>query len=831
MKFLTLGCALLAASLALAQSEPTVLGQVDVAGRKVDLVAPTSKGIYENSKTLNLPDGRKLAWINGMLSEPFRVNGGWSELTAWPKLDFSGAKPLHIKVVVATSAFAARDGKGLLASRTGMTNAELADIDKALAQVKALLEVAGGGKVKVEFSVSMENVPTFQFLETGKDTAGDPVLNGSALRPIVNTDPFATDDNSYWGPFSATVLIHSGIDLWKPLQAYTFDGIVAYHSAKAIGPLAPAILAKIGSGERWVPQITGFGQDIVSRPDVPHGFSGHSESVRRGMINDTEVLLVQETVADWVKERLAGKSAPYRMGDEWVFPIPGDKTSSIATLLGLPDPGTSNAAAYDPQLPKTGDLKVRSVEDAEGKRTVIDLPKANYTVGTVALPVDVSQSIGKDNVSLSLRVRTKSHEAWRVILGENTYVLTDANTGFGRGGQAVQLVFDGNWEQLSLPLPKTSANDLMDHLTGRYEVHLTLADAGRFDTAATTIEVADVSLVVDANKTVLPKTWADPYEDLRGLAELDSAQTARIVADLASPNVTTATQAAWVCSRAKAPGALPALLAQAQSSNTGLVYAACRAIKNLGTPESFEALKTVLDVGPFETNRRLALAVIGSDVDKLALKDIQNLLVARTWAGRLAGVEALAKMTVPNKPVQVITMLQDEDPRVRLAVVQSAEGDDELSAKRLLYVAVNDPSQLVRQSAFIKLVDSKVEGVRVEAAKAVRNESQSVAVAVLAHMAEKPKPANRPAVLQAVVDPRPMVRFSALMALVSMPEPVQVAEFQNCLSDDDPMVQSGLIALATQKKVALPADVVAKLKASPVPWVAAAAKALGGGSQ
>ncbi len=824
---------LVASACAIGQSGETVLGQVDVGGRQVPLVAPTTKGIYENSKFVELPDGFKMAWLpGGVLSEPYRVQGGWSELTAWPALKLDTATVRHIKVVVATSAFTAVEGRQLRAVRAGMTNAEIADVNKALAQVKALLEVEAGGLVKIEYSLSYEQSPTVQVVRDGRELPIDTLISGEALAPLVNQSPFTTDDNSYWGPFSATVLIHSGTVVPSETQNFGRFGVVSYHDAKAKGQLAPAILAAMGIGESLVPQVTGNAILVPVRPETPILPSGPHRGVNLSIVNGERSLVAVPAVASWVKERLGDKArAALGLGGT-VFRLSNQAESSLPVLLGLPDPGQSVSPDYDPHLSPAGDLTIRQVDDAEGKRTVIELPKANYSYGQLRVPVDVSKALGTADASLTFRIRAKGHDAWRVSVGDNSFVIADADGGFGRDVPTAELKFDGTWQSVSLPLSKTSRGDLFDRRTGQSEFVMTFADVGRADPAASTVEIADIDLVSDPSRSVKPQTWADPFADLRptsGARTLTDAETARVVAALTGTDAVIATQAAWLCSQVKAPGAVTALLSQAQMADMGLVYAALSGLKFQDSPEGFAALKDVLNHGPFDTNRRLAYLVLADDIAKLTLKEVDALVVCRSWMGRVDGVHALTKINLEHRALQIITALQDEDPRVRAAVVDAAEVDDDLSARRLLYCAVNDPSEYVRVRSFEKLIFSKIDPVRTEALRSVRNESTTVALDILQVMGKSGKADFRPAVLLAVVDTRPEVRAAAVYALAALPGPIKTPEVQNLLADDDVEVQKALLRVAIDKKFDLPADLVSKLKASQDAEVAALATKLGGG--
>ncbi|MBX3111546.1 MAG: HEAT repeat domain-containing protein [Fimbriimonadaceae bacterium] len=823
MKFACAWLALSAVVSASAQTAGNVLGQVDVGGHQVPLVAPTTAGIYESSKTVALPDGRKTAWLSpSSLSEPYRVAGGWSELSAWPTLNLAAARKLHIKVVLATSALCLYEGAQVRAERVGFTSRELAEIDGGLAQLKALLEVAGNGTVQVEYSVTTDPSTTIQVERGGKITDLDDLTNSTGLGPVMNRSPFATDDGSYWGPYACSIVIHPGLgEVGTLVHGSRPCGVVPYRATTGgrYLPFGAALLVSLGGTPDG--RVQGILRGAVEQPETAPYLATASGGVTETTFDGQPALAVAPSLVAWVQGQTGQSAKPVTTKGQTVFLYDPAKPKGLAAQLGLPDPGQVSAPAGSAGTPAgAGELKVESLDDAEGKRYRIDLPKAAYNRAMATLPVEGQGASLEPGSSLTFRFRSRSREPWTVTLGQESWTLADARSGLGRGVVVAQMAFDGSWETVSLPVTKSGSV--------ASQVSFLLADAQRLDQAETSVEIADLKIVSDPAKAVRPKPVTDPYADLRGKTDLGADDLKRLTADLNGPDVVLAAQAAWFCAQVKVPTLVTTLIAQAEGADAAVVYASCRALKAQGTDEAFTGLKTVLDFGPFEINRRLAMEAIGDDVTKLTLKDIQSLVVSRSWMGRLAGLRAMVKIDMPNKAVQIITMLQDEDPRVRAAVVEAADADDELSAKRLLYGAVNDPSEEVRTKSFIKLIDSKVEAVRREAFASVRNESLAVALAVLDAMAGSPKPEYRPALLQAVVDPRPEIRSAAVEALKTQEKAITIPEVQNLMADPDPLVQLALAHAAAAGKLSLPADVLAKLKASPDYAVAHAARGVGG---
>jgi hypothetical protein len=160
------------------------------------------------------------------------------------------------------------------------------------------------------------------------------------------------------------------------------------------------------------------------------------------------------------------------------------------------------------------------------------------------------------------------------------------------------------------------------------------------------------------------------------------------------------------------------------------------------------------------------------------------------------------------------TMQQEPHAAVRLRMVQQMNPSFDLSARRMLYAGVNDPSQWVRAAALSSLLFSPIDTIRSEAVKGVSDESMGVRLHLISVMKDKPDAYFRSALRQAVADPFGPVRAAALDALGAQPENVQVAEIQNTLDDGEESVQLALLRLVRNKKVTLPADAVSRLRNS-----------------
>ncbi|HRI45220.1 MAG TPA: HEAT repeat domain-containing protein, partial [Fimbriimonadaceae bacterium] len=262
------------------------------------------------------------------------------------------------------------------------------------------------------------------------------------------------------------------------------------------------------------------------------------------------------------------------------------------------------------------------------------------------------------------------------------------------------------------------------------------------------------------------------------------------------------------------PEAVPALIDQARSANPMIAELALEALAFQGTNEAWGAILTICVKGPFDHNRQFAARLLGTKGEMISAGSISTLMTCRSPRAREEAARALGK--IPDKDAGIILMalLMEVDPNVRLAVIEGANVQLELVNRRLLWSAVNDPSELVRAASYRRLIESPIADYRSEALKGVRDESPWIRLALLDAMRAKPDAAYRQSQRLAVTDSRAAVRAAALQAFAAMPGQVESAEIENVFVDKDPRVQMALVQLARAKSIRLPESALANLRNS-----------------
>lgn len=286
-----------------------------------------------------------------------------------------------------------------------------------------------------------------------------------------------------------------------------------------------------------------------------------------------------------------------------------------------------------------------------------------------------------------------------------------------------------------------------------------------------------------------------------------------------------------VFTRVKDAKAVPILAVEAASGAPAIAAIACMALGAQTAPEAQAALEQIVRRGPFETNMRFAAEQLVSKQGVAYHPALSILMVQRGWRTRLAGARFLSSLKSQDATVVLITSLShftEPNAGVRLQIAQSVDLTTELAARRLLFSAVNDPSQWVRAAAAGRLIDSPFAQIRNEALQAVRDDSVTVRLYLLNLMTQRAQANYRPALRIAVIDPDLGVRAAALEAFAAQPDPVAPNEIQNTFQDADVRVMLALAKLAVKKRITLPAAVVQRLKASSSEEVRRAASELPG---
>lgn len=220
---------------------------------------------------------------------------------------------------------------------------------------------------------------------------------------------------------------------------------------------------------------------------------------------------------------------------------------------------------------------------------------------------------------------------------------------------------------------------------------------------------------------------------------------------------------------------------------------------------TYEIEQTILK-SPFELNRQLALPYAEKTLGPEWLGHLNTLMTNRSWQIRSMTAKLFSRVQNDKAGLLLVSSLQDPDPNVRIAITFELSLEDDLSSRRLVFQAVNDPNEVVRAYTFGHLSRSKKDDVLAEVVRAVRDESRLVRFVVVDSLGQRKDEQFRNVFRIAVLDKNVQVVTSALRALKDLPEPVVLGEFSNTLSINDHRVQLAILELATAKNIKLPQE-------------------------
>jgi HEAT repeat protein len=273
-----------------------------------------------------------------------------------------------------------------------------------------------------------------------------------------------------------------------------------------------------------------------------------------------------------------------------------------------------------------------------------------------------------------------------------------------------------------------------------------------------------------------------------------------------------------------------AVIGLANSIDPQVAEAAVRKyVELVGITVARPELVRVLKFGITDHVRGIAALELAKIGDPKLAGEIIVLLSNRSTATRLMAAKALGLL--PGREVGIMRMafIQQVDPAIKIAVTVTADPTQEYQMRKLLWSAVNEPSDDVRLVSGLKLIESENAEFRREGYKVIRDDAYGVRSRFAAALGQRADEAGREALLIAVVDTSPTVRAQAVTALGQLPKGIQAGEIDNLWTDADPRVQEALIALVKAKKLTATAAWLETLKKSPIPAIKLAADQLSSG--
>lgn len=411
--------------------------------------------------------------------------------------------------------------------------------------------------------------------------------------------------------------------------------------------------------------------------------------------------------------------------------------------------------------------------------------------------------------NLSFWARVGGLDSFAVDVYGNANVVWKGNEEFGSTERTIfgptetergaEFPLDGKWHRVVLAVPVDTS--LMAILPSR-------PDEARRDLAYANVWLDDFQWTTDAPTAIVGGASADAFDRVKTARGGDLAT---YLAD-ASPAVRLLALRRVTKDDAGLESTVIRLAATEITAENA--RAAIEALARLGTPTALAAIRGAIIRGPAEATRQAAAAALAATGDPAYIIPLVPLTQRAQWRTRLAAFEALGKYRQENAVRFRLSGTLQEIPELRYAALMPATTENPDERQKLLYTAINDPSDAIRAFAADRLLDAKEPAVRSEGLRGTADDSAWVRVLMQRALARRANPELKSGVLKGLADPVGMVRAEALRALAALgpPDPAEIA---GALNDPHPDVLLALAELAKAGKVTLPEVTKARIAASP----------------
>lgn len=736
------------------------------------------------------------SYLQGASSFPkiYPVDGDWSSL--WPTLSKEAASanaaawPVRV-FIFRRSEEQTKFASGLtLPDRATLEQGTQTVVEQSLARAKALLEKEAGGKLRIDFTVTVDESP-FRYTTTG-DTDDRAARLSEYLSPRINNGSFTANDQIYRGPYRSVLVFWpvGGSDIQQsgPAQISTVSSV---SDAMNPGLLTCQILQDLQSGWANAAERLGWKVPQASRAvgtiqDVLNSIGGGPEAVG----------------AKW-----------WNSGSEYTANAAQPPVMRPMSLLSMDQlsPVSSNV-----------DLKLTKVNGKSALEAVFaglrstggfTLPMANYGSTLAAL---------KEGKYLTFEVSTKSADSVRI--GTFAAASKDAcSIGAGPAGMLSAAVpADGAPHTVSVSLkdalaanPGASAVYIgFDPADALHQKNSYLAVAADFSDfrltdapAANAVTIGPAAEPDAVQRASQVWTWKDPGADdfqanfTKALA--DPSDLVRINAYLALTNL-------------NGTAVMGSMIGSYTSINPMVPEAAAPALAAQKTPEAWACLVLNLLHGINPRSRAAAAIALGQSQITAYGIQMSTLLSQADWYARWAAVQGLTSLNQINHPgadpdhlvnKYIEGFLNDFNPQVRLAAIKGLRKDDDAALAQELYSAVNDGSDAVRTEAYRNVLSSGRDSLVQQALSGLSDDSWAVRVNLMNILAQYPVPATKDAIVKNLSSDNPYVRAAAITALGACDKDA-LSSLGPVLSDSHPAVRSALEAAAAKYGWKLPAGSV-----------------------
>lgn len=298
----------------------------------------------------------------------------------------------------------------------------------------------------------------------------------------------------------------------------------------------------------------------------------------------------------------------------------------------------------------------------------------------------------------------------------------------------------------------------------------------------------------------------------------------RLLAMLASGDGYLTLNATAAYTRIKDTRAVPLLANELIGLNFLNAERAASALAFQDTPEAWQALTAAFNSSGFDIYRLLAAQQLVKGGRPFNLAMLGLVAASSDTQIKLDTADLLAGMPGEEPQLILVSMLQDDDPQVRAAVIDRVNPANPLAARRLQWYAVNDTSDLVRAKAAVRLLSTESAEFRRQAMAAVRDDSWVTRAYVVSQVTHDTPDVVGEVVQLALADRHPLVRLAGLARAIDRTSPTTIAAGSALASEEDPRVQLLMVLGIRAGKLNVPPATLELLRSSPYPAVVAEAR-------
>jgi HEAT repeat protein len=775
---MSLVSALAAFSLLAQQGAPSQPSGLVVEGKQVSLTFPAVTPAAPSADVLGWRGWAYLNGAPGKVSPGYLAGYDWSKIQAAYEASKGAASPALWRtrfVIFERTETDFRDPSGVLRfDRRWTPDKYLGLAQESIARLAAWVTAETGGKARLVPEITVEHE-----FERADDFG--PAFAQRYFGPRINGGGYEAEDKVFRGPYHSAIYILPGV---------------------GTGPTAPT----------WVngTPIVGVPTWQLGTPYVP---------------GELDVRL-HDALVSQMGQRLAQRGLRLGAGAEasaegWAEATNLTEVPTATLLQRIPAPGEVSlglgSVVPTPVSTWKHEFHVLSLVADNEKGQVLHVVEngAGRNSGVMLPERTDGQPLAKvaDTPTLSLSVKSTAEDAIGITIFGNdhrkAYVTLGREPNFRQEpapATEVSIPFknDGTWQRIAIDLRPLAAAAGFDSVVGMAIEPAPLSVLrDRRIAAPIEADFDDIRFTSDAPTAPLgapqPDAKSTDPEERALFAAKATAGSPELVALLTDKSDLVRLNAADAYTRIKDDQAQTALVSAAMSIDPTLGATALRALVFQGGDAATATVRRLVGSGMTPYTRETAARLLAATKDPRYGNDFKILMTDHSRLARIAAVESLA--AIPSKENSILQMafLAQEDPEITLAVTNSADVTDEYQMRKLLWSAVNEPSDLVRAASDIKLISSPNPSFRAEGYKGVRDDSRVTRIAVLDYLAAHPDEAHRGALRLAVTDRSPEVRAAALRGFAALEKGAAADEIANVLEDRHPLVQLALIDLAKRR--------------------------------